>query len=171
MPRGAVLLLIDVPLPADFHLAPFGKKVDDRHADAVQTARGLIRPLRELATEFQHRHHALQRGETQVLMILDRDTATVVLDRHRAVGVDRHADVLGVAGHGLVDRVVDHFVHQVVQTAQAGIADVHARPLAHVLEVAQMFELLGAVFGFDLAIFRHVRRRVFWARRSVGEFV
>ena len=62
-----------------------------------------------------------------------------------------------MAGHRFVDRVVDDFVHQVVQAAQAGIADVHARAFANMLEVAQMLELLGAVFRLDLAIFGHVR--------------
>ncbi len=62
---------------------------------------------------------------------------------------------VSVAGHRFVDRVVDDFVHQVMQAAQAGIADVHTRTFADVLQIAQMFELLGAVLAFDLAVFRH----------------
>ena len=56
----------------------------------------------------------------------------------------------GVAGHRLVDRVVDHFVDEVVQAAGGRVGDVHARPLADVLQVAQVFEVLGAVVGIAL---------------------
>ena len=78
-------------------------------------------------------------------MHLDRDAAAVVLDRDRAVVVDRHGDLRGVAGHGLVDRVVDHFVDQVVQPAERGVGDVHAGPLADVLQVAEVLQVLGGV--------------------------
>ena len=57
---------------------------------------------------------------------------------------------LAIAGHRLVDRVVDDFVDQVVQPAGRGVGDVHARPLADVLQVAQVLEVLGAVFGLAL---------------------
>ena len=47
-------------------------------------------------------------------------------------------DVVAVAGQSFVDRVVDHLEHHVVQAgAVAGIADVHARPLAHRFEPFQ----------------------------------
>ena len=58
----------------------------------------------------------------------------------------------GVAGHGLVDRVVDHFVDQVVQPADGRVGDVHAGPFADVLQVAEVLELVGPVFGLDLPV-------------------
>ena len=113
-----VFLLIDVPLAADFDLAPFGEEVDHGDADAVQAAGGLIGPLLELAAELQHGHHALERREAEVGMLFDGDAAAVVLDRDRAVVVDDDGDFAGEAGHRLVDRVVDDFVDQVVQAAR-----------------------------------------------------
>ena len=127
-----VFLLVDVPVAADFDLAPLGEEVDHRHAHAVQTAGGLVGPLLELAAELEHGHHAFERGDLaahllrQLVVAFDGDAAAVVLDGDRAVVVDRDADVLGEAGHGLVDRVVDDFVDQVVQAAGRGVADVHA---------------------------------------------
>ena len=88
-----VLLLIDVPVAADFDFAPFGEEIDHGDADAVQTAGGLVGPLAELAAELEHGHHALQRGEAQVGMRLDGNAAAVVLDGHRAVVVDRDRDL------------------------------------------------------------------------------
>ena len=62
----------------------------------------------------------------------------------------------GVAGHRFVDRVVDDFVDEVVQAAGGGVADVHGGPLADVLQVAEVLEVLGGV-GFAAA-----RRAGFW---------
>jgi hypothetical protein len=64
-----------------------------------------------------------------------RDAPAVVGHGHRVVGVDRDHDVVAVARQRLVDRVVDHLEHQVVQAgAVRGVADVHARALAHRLQ-------------------------------------
>ena len=42
-----------------------------------------------------------------------------------------HLDGIAVPGQSLVHSVVDHLVNQVVQTAGAGGADVHARAFAN----------------------------------------
>src|SRR5690606_10361211 len=79
---------------------------------------------------------------------VDRDAAAVVRHRDRAVLVDRHGDVVGVAGQGLVDRVVHDLEHHVVQAgAVVDVTDVHARTLAHGLEAAQDGDLAGVVAG------------------------
>ncbi len=162
-----VFLLIDVPAAADFHLAPFGEEIDHGYAHAVQTAGRLIGAFAEFAAELEHRHHALQRGDAQIGVDFDRNAAAVIFDRARAVVVDRDRDLLGVAGHGLVDRIVDHFVYQVVQPAQRRVADIHAGPLAHVLEIAEVLEIAGAVFAFYALDAGHVwRRRA--GRRCLG---
>ena len=68
---------------------------------------------------------------------------------HRAVGIERHRDQRRVAGQRLVDGVVDDLVDHVMQAgAVIGVADIHARALAHGVEAAQHLDLLGAVaFG------------------------
>ena len=76
--------------------------------------------------------------------------------RDRVVGVDGDDDVVAVAGQRLVDRVVDHLEHQVVQAgAVGGVADVHAGALAHRL---QAFEDLDRAFAVGCR-WRGVRRR------------
>ena len=63
----------------------------------------------------------------------------------RAIDVDRDGDGRGVAGHRFVDRVVDDFVHEMMQTADGRITDVHARAFADVLQVGEVLEVLGGV--------------------------
>ncbi len=80
----------------------------------------------------------------------DRDAAPVVGDRDRAVGVEGHGDRVAVAGERLIDRVVDDLVDHVVQPgAVIGVADVHARPLAHRVEPAQHLDRLLVVGRVD----------------------
>jgi hypothetical protein len=82
----------------------------------------------------QDGEHDLEGRAALLLVHGDRDAAAVVDDGDRVVRVDRDVDLGGVAGEGLVDRVVDDLPDEVVQTADAGRADVHARALANRLE-------------------------------------
>ena len=50
-----------------------------------------------------------------------------------------------MAGHGLVDGVVHDLVDEVVETSDAGGADVHPGPLADGLEALQDLDVLCAV--------------------------
>ena len=68
---------------------------------------------------------------------------------HAAVGQQGDVDAVGVAGHGLVDGVVDHLVDEVVQARRTGRADVHARALADGLEAFEDGDVLRAVRGFS----------------------
>ncbi len=46
----------------------------------------------------------------------------------------------------LVDGIVDHFVDHVVQARSVvGVADIHARPLAHGVESFEHLDLIGTV--------------------------
>ena len=120
--------------------------VDHRHADAVQAAGDLVATaLAELAAGVQHREHHLGGGALLLLVHVDRDAAAVVGDGDGVVRVDRDLDVVGLAGEGLVDRVVHHLVDQVVQAAHTGRADVHAGTLAHRLEPLEDGDVLRAV--------------------------
>ena len=84
------------------------------------------------------------------------NAAAVVGDGHRAVGVQLHLDRVAVAGERFVDGVVDHLVDHVVQArAVVGVADIHARPLAHRVQAAQHLDRMrrrsvGVAFGGEL---------------------
>ena len=140
-----------MPLAGDLDLAPFGKKVDHGDAHAVETAGGLVGTLLKLAAKLQHRHHAFKRGDLTVhllgelRMAVGRDAAAIVLDGHAAIDVDRDADVLRKAGHAFVDRIVDHLVDEMMETAGGVVADVHAEAFADMLPVGEMFQVGGRV--------------------------
>ena len=107
----------------------------------------------ELAAGVQDRHDDLDGGLVFGGVFIDRDASTVVDDLDAAVFLDRDLDVVGVAGQGLVDGVVDDLVHQVVQAAFAGGSDVHARALADGFQALEDGDVRCAVGLLASAVF------------------
>jgi hypothetical protein len=93
-------------------------------------------------------HDDLGRRDPLLAVDAGRDAAPVVTHGDGAIGVERHPDVTSVAGERLVDGVVDHLIDHVVQARTVvGVADIHARPLAHGVEALEHLDRVGAVFG------------------------
>ena len=74
--------------------------------------------------------------------------------------MDGDVDLAAVAGQGLVHRVVDHLVDEVVQPGLAGGADVHGGPDADRLQPFEDADVPRAVLGRrlvrDLGVVAHV---------------
>ena len=138
-------------VPRHFHPGVAGQCVDDRNPDAVEAAAGGIGLARELAARMQRRQDYFERrlaGELGVLV--DRDAAAVVRDRQPVALFQRHLDPVGMAGHRLVHRIVEHFGGEVVQRPLVGTADIHARAAADWLQTLQHFDG-AAVVGIAVA--------------------
>ncbi len=134
----------------DARLEPRGKRVDDRHADAMQAARDLVGVLVELAAGVQLREDDLGRRPLGIVVVVlldaDRNAATVVADRHRAVGIEGDQALRGMPCQDLVDGVVDDLVDHVVQARTVvRVADVHARPLANGIQALEHLDGVLAV--------------------------
>ena len=147
-----------VAVAPDAQLEGGRQGIHDRHADAVQAARDLVGVAAlggvvELPAGVKLGHDDLRRRDALFAMDVGRDAAAVIGDRARAVGVERDRDLGGVAGQGLVDGVVDDLVDHMVQAgAVVGVADIHARPLAHGIEPFQDLDRIRAIgIGFEIA--------------------
>ena len=92
----------------------------------MQTTRHRISAAAKLSAGMQHGKHNLDRRALLYLVLLDGNTATVVCDPHRAIRKQGHGDGVAVTGKRLINRVVDHLIHQVVEAAFAGRTDVHS---------------------------------------------
>ena len=124
-------LMVGVTLTGNLHLQPLGQRVYHRRADAMQTAGHLVTAAAELTTGVQDGQNHRHGGQTELFVQTDRDTTAVVTDANNITGQNFHLDVTAIAGQRLVHRVIHDLIHQVVQTAFTGRADVHTRTLTH----------------------------------------
>ena len=142
---GEVLLPL-AAVAVDLEVEAARQRVDHRHADAVEAAGDLVALAAELPAGVQHGQHDLGRRLALVLgVVVDRDAAAVVGHAAAAVGEQRDVDPGAVAGHRLVDRVVDDLVDEVVQTGRAGGSDVHPGAFADRFEALENGDVLGGV--------------------------
>ena len=127
----AVILLVYLAIAADGQTQRFRQSVDHRHTDAVQATGNLVGTVVEFATGMQHGHDHFG-GGAALGVFIGGNTAAIVNHRDSLIGVDGDADLGAIAGQGLIDRVIHHLEHQVMQAgAIVGIADVHAGTLAY----------------------------------------
>jgi hypothetical protein len=117
---------------------------------------------------MQRGHDDFERRLVLVLgMRIDGNAATVVSDGNVALGVERDLDEGGVAGYGLVHRVVDHFREEMVKRLVVGTADIHAGPAAHRFEAFEDLDgrcvviarRVGGLLGALRGAFRRRRSR------------
>jgi hypothetical protein len=177
--------LVHLAFAAHRQAQPDRQRVHAGHAHAVQAARDLVAVLVELAAGVQFGQRDFGRRALGLVLVVHlhagRDAAAVVDHADRVVGVDGDHDVVAVAGQGLVDGVVDHLEHQVVQAGAVGrVADVHARALAHRLQAFQDLDrtlaitfaragLVGVDLGLEIgAVGVFTVRHRFRNRRLVG---
>ncbi|MCG8375983.1 MAG: hypothetical protein MI702_05835 [Chlorobiales bacterium] len=62
-------------------------------------------------------------------MHLHRNPAPVVLNTTTPARLDAHDDVIAVAPQRFVDGVIQDLVHQVMETVDSAITDIHVRTL------------------------------------------
>ena len=78
-------------------------------------------------------------------MDVHRDAAAIVADGNGAIDVDRHVDLLAIAGQMLVDGVVQHLEDAMVQPPFIGVADVHAGAFADGFQPLQLVDFRGVI--------------------------
>ena len=152
--RNALLvaLHIDLAVALDGGFHPGRESVRAATPTPCRPPGGLVAAAAaELAAGVEHGHDDLQGRDAHLLVDVDRDAATVILNADRVIRVDGDGNLVAVAGEGFVDGVVDDFPEHLVQAALAVVADVHAGPLADGLEAFEDLDLVGIVIARDLA--------------------
>src|SRR6266481_6718397 len=99
-----------------------------------------------------------------------RDPSAIIHDLDRVVDVDRHIDLRRVSREGFVDRVVDYFVNEVVESSRGRRPDVHAGTLPDRLETFENLDLTSVVLRHAdfCSCFSHYSRENFLLRTSYG---
>ena len=92
-------------------------------------------------------HDGLKCGDLCLGVDVGGDAAAVVCHAHTAIGHERYFDVVGMASHSLVARVVEDFRNEVVETGDIGRTDIHTRATTDRFEALEDRDLLGTVLG------------------------
>src|SRR5947209_15250811 len=101
---------------------------------------------------MQDRHNHFKGGEAGALVVLfDRNAAPVVLDSHGTIGVNRHFDRIGKAGHHLVDAVINDLLDQVVETALVGSANIHTGTYTYSFKAFKNLNILLVIVAIPVA--------------------
>ena len=130
--------VMHLTIARDFDFEPIRKRVDALGADAVQATGIFICALAEFAAGVEIREDELDGGNLKFRMDVDRDAATVIADRHRAIDVNRHIDTIAKPGEMFVDGVVENFEDAVMQSAFVRIANVHSGAFPNGLQTLQL---------------------------------
>ena len=106
-------------IPPDGEIKPFRQRVDDGHANSVQTARYLVGivvgGVFELTACMQLGHDDLG-GRNTLFGVNSRwNPATIVVDRYGTVRVQSDQDAVAMAGQRLVDCIVADLEDHVVE--------------------------------------------------------
>ena len=119
---------IDFAVPGNLGFEPFRQSIDALRADTVQTAGELVGSLTELTAGMQVGEYQLDGRHLKFRMHLDRNPASVVTNRNRAIDVNRDVDLCAETGQMLVDRVVQDLKDAVMKSALIRIPDIHPGP-------------------------------------------
>ena len=143
------------PSAVDLQEQSGGERVDHRDTHPVEPTRHLVAAaVAEFAAGVQHgQDHFGGRLAPLSLHRAGGEAPAVVGHPHAAVGQEGHVDLGAVAGHGLVDGVVDDLPHQVVETRRARGTDVHPGSFADRIQTLQDGDVARVVGGFPLGSF------------------
>jgi hypothetical protein len=153
-----VALKINLAVLADLDLELIAQGVDDRGADAMESARHFVGILFELAARMQHGMHDFERRALFGRMHVDWNSAAVVLDRNPIVAQNYGVDLGTETGQRFIDGVVDDLSDEMMQAALGGVADVHSGALANCFESFENLDGLGAIAVRRLFICHRKRR-------------
>ena len=122
---------MDLSVAVYLHVHLGRECVHATHTHTVQTAGHFVTVLVKLTTGVEHSHYHLQRTTVLLGVHIHRDTTTVILYGNRIVLVDMNSNLGTETGQCLINRVVHHLIHQVVQTFLRDVTNVHRRALTH----------------------------------------
>ena len=146
----ATIVALNVYLSAapDFQVQPFGKGIDDRNANAVQSAGNFVGGVIELSAGMQLRENNFGRRLAFFRHDFCGNTATVIDDSYGIIDMNDNVNFGTESRKSFVNRVVDDFVNEVVQSIDSRRTDVHGGPLANRLQSLQNFDVFRSVVRF-----------------------
>ncbi len=124
----------------------------------MQATADFISAVIELTTHTQLGHHAFERRTTCFSLNINRDTRPIIGNRHRIVGMQRHHNAVTPSRQRFVNRVIDNFIHHVMQRFNIFTAYIHTRAgtnMRHLVEQFNIFRSVSLIIGRGHDLFCH----------------
>ena len=134
--------LVDFAAALDFDFEVARQRVDHGYADPMQAAGELVVAVGKLGPGVEPGEDQLDAADAFLRVDVHRHAAAVVADFDRAVAVEIDGDFAGMARKGLIDAVVDDFLHEVIRPGDIGV---HARALSDRVEPGEHFDGVGVI--------------------------
>ena len=133
---------------------PGRQGINHGNAHTVQPAGNLVRIVIELSAGVKLGHNHLSGRNTFFLVNIDRNTAAVITNGCRPVGIKDNFGFITITSQSFINGIIKNFINHVVQTrAVIGIADIHPRTFAHGVQPFQNLDRISTVFFFFLINF------------------
>jgi hypothetical protein len=130
---------------AYLYLEPLGQSVNDRRADAVQSAGYLISAAAEFAARVQYRKYDRDGRYAELRLDTDGDAAAVVGHADYVSGQYLDDYIFAVFRERFVDGVIDYFIYQMMKAARAGGAYIHSGAFSYRFQALEDLYLVGSV--------------------------
>ena len=150
---------------ANLNLHMLTQSVNAGYAHAVQATGNLIATVAEFTTGMQHSHNYFNCRFFLFFHHVHGNTTAIIYNRNTIIRMDDYLNLSTVTGQGFVNTVVHNLVHQMVQTACRGTANIHSRPLTNSFQAFQhmnLFRIIAATNGsffFNIKILGHIYLR------------
>ncbi len=129
-----------------FDARPFRKRIHNRHTDTMETAGNLVSAAAKLSSRVEYRENRLERRLFGLRMSIDRYAATFIRNLNHFTRKKPDPDMRTEARHRLIDRVVDHFPYEMMQSLDRSTANIHTGALPHRVKSFQHLNGLRAIF-------------------------
>ena len=112
----------------------------------MQAARSVIGLAGEFAPGMQRGQDHLKRTQFREFRVrVHRNAAAIIAHHQPIIGFQRYLNPVGMAGHGLIHRVVDDLRRQMMQRVFIRATNIHARATADGLQPLQNLDILGGI--------------------------
>ena len=122
-----------------------GQGIHTGNANPMKSSRNFIAVLVKLSTGMELGKHDLKGGNTFTGHDVDRNTPSIVFDDYFIAMVEVDTHLVAMTRKGLVNGVVDHFIHEVVESVRTSRTDVHAWAFSNCLQTFQDLDIRSRI--------------------------
>ena len=141
-----ISLLVDFSLVKNPDLQPLGEGVDDGCAHTVKTSGYFISSSAEFSSGMENGKHNLNGGDSRLMINSNGDSPAVIRHSHGIILMNRNLYMIAGTCKSLIDRIINNFINQMMQTSGRSGSDIHTGSFAYRFEAFQNLYLISAIF-------------------------